>query len=318
MSRTSFYGKLRELFDEKIAFRLAEAIEEEFLSFDKLATKEDLNEIKETLKELVIFQKNSEIRFEKIEESILKLTEAQKRTEERVNELAEAQKRTEERLGILEQKMAELAEAQRRTEERLGILEEKMARLAEAQEKTELRMNKLEEKMAELAEAQRETEKTVRELSEAQKKTEKRLEKLIGVVEDIKVDVGSISHTVGHSLEDKAILKLPSILKEKFGIELDGELKRGFLENEKGVLEEINVFGFGKKNGERIFIIGEGKARFGKGDLKDFLKKIERFGKIYGKPFPIIITYIFSTKEVEEKVQDLKISYFLSYQLEKL
>ncbi len=276
MSRTSFYGKLREIFDEKIALRLAEAIEEEFLSFEKLATKEDLNEIKKTLKELIVFQKNSEVRFAKIEESILKLTEAQKKTEER--------------MGILEQKMAELAEAQKRTEERVN----------------------------ELAEAQKRTEERVNELAEAQKRTEKRLEKLIGVVEDIKVEVGSISHTVGHSLEDKAIIKLPSILKEKFGIELDGELKRGFLENKKGVLEEINVFGFGKKNGERIFIIGEGKARFGKGDLKDFLKKIERFGEIYGKPFPIIITYIFSKKEVEERVQALKISYFLSYQLEKL
>ncbi len=203
---------------------------------------------------------------------------------------------TKEEFGELKKVLEELAEAQKETEKAVR-------ELAEAQKKTEERMNKLEEKMAELA--------------EAQKKTERRLEKLIGVVDDMKVELGGISHTVGHTLEDKAIIKLPNILRERYGIELEGELRRGFLENKRGNVEEINVYGFGKRNGEKVFIIGEGKARFGKGDLKDFLKKIGRYGEIYGKPFPIIITFIFSKREVEEKVKELGITYFLSYQLER-
>ncbi len=217
---------------------------------------------------------------------------------------------TKEEFIELKQVIKELAEAQRETEKAIKGL-------TEAQKKTEERMDKLEEKMAELAEAQKKTEQRLNELAVAQNKTEKRLEKLIGVVDDMKVELGGISHTVGHTLEDKAIIKLPNILRERYGIELEGELMRGFLENKRGDVEEINVYGFGKKNGEKVFIIGEGKARFGKGDLKDFLKKIERYGEIYGKPFPIIITFIFSNREVEEKVKELGITYFLSYQLER-
>ncbi len=218
-----------------------------------------------------------------------------------VRELSFAQKRSEEKIG-------ELVEAQKKTEERMNKLEEKMAELAEAQKKTEERMNKLEEKMAELAEAQKETEKAIKELVEAQKKTEKRINNLTEIV-------GGHSHTIGQILEDKAILKLPFLLKERYGIEVEGKLRRGFIKNDKDEFEETNIYGYGKRDGEKVLILGEGKSRFGKGDLKDFLKKVKRFER-KNKVFPIIITYIFSSPKVEEEVKKLNLSYFLSFELE--
>ena len=188
--------------------------------------------------------------------------------------------------------------------------------LLEAQKRAEERLTALEEKMAELAEAQRKTEQRVNELAEAQKRTEESLNKLIGVVEDLKEQMGGHSHTIGHILEDKAIAKLPKILKERYGIEIEGKLKRGYLENDREEMEEINVFGFGKKDGQRILILGEGKSRFSKNDLKDLQKKVSRFKKRY-EVFPVIITYIFSSYKVEEEVKEKGLATFLSFEFEE-
>ena len=255
-----------------------------------------------------LFEAFTIIREEKIEliakEEILKIWNTLK-------EISEGNKKAEERLTRLEASVAELVEAQKRTEQRLAVLEEKMAELAEAQKKTEQRVN-------ELAEAQKRTEQRVNELAETQKKTEKEIQKLTGTVSNLQKSVGGLSHGFGHILEDKAILKLPEILKKKFRITLDGELKRGFLENKNGIEEEVNIFGFGKKNGKRIFILGEGKPRFGEKDLKEFEKKISRFETIYANIFPIVITYVFSKARFEEKLKEKGIFYLLSYDLERV
>ncbi len=219
-----------------------------------------------------------------------------------MEELIEAQKKSEERLSRLEKVVEELAEAQKRTEQRVN-------ELAEAQKRTEQRVN-------ELAEAQKRTEQRVNELAEAQKRTEEEIRRLSKSLKDLNIRVGGISESLGHPLEDKAIAKLPAILKEKYGIELFEGLKRDYLENLQGRMEELNFFGFGEKNGSKIFIIGEGKARFGIKDLKDFEKKIKRFGKKYGEPFPIVVTYIFSKAELKDELKTKGINFFLSYELE--
>jgi hypothetical protein len=71
-----------------------------------------------------------------LEQAVVELAEAQKRTEQRVEELAEAQKRTEQRVGRLEQAVTELAEAQKRTEAAL-------TRLIERVDEHEVRLAKL-------------------------------------------------------------------------------------------------------------------------------------------------------------------------------
>ncbi|MEO0263536.1 MAG: hypothetical protein ABIM62_07445, partial [candidate division WOR-3 bacterium] len=95
-------------------------------------------------------------------------------------------------------------------------------------------IKKVWEAISDLTEAQKSTEQRINELAEAQRKTEEKvseltvaLNKLTGVVADLQEEVGGISHTVGHILEDKAIVKLPKIFKEEYGIAVEGKLKRG-------------------------------------------------------------------------------------------
>jgi Holliday junction resolvase-like predicted endonuclease len=135
-------------------------------------------------------------RFDRLENALFELAEAQKRTEARVEELAEAQKRTEARVE-------ELAEAQKRTEKRVDRLEIALNELAEAQKRTEARVE-------ELAEAQKRTEARVEELAEAQKRTEAHLTQLATTQQGILVRLDRLEHQVG-------------LISNALGIEVEGE-----------------------------------------------------------------------------------------------
>jgi len=184
--------------------------------------------------------------FNELKEIVKELAEAQKRTEERLNELAEAQKRTEERLN-------ELAEAQKRTEERLN-------QLAEAQRKTEERLNQL---------AQR-----VDELAEAQKKTEEEIRKLTVAVRELQIHVGGLSNSFGYAFENETYRMLPGLLRERYGI----ELTERFIRTEIGG-KEINILGFGRKDGVEVIVVGEVKTKIDDIEVFDELEEKVRIVK---------------------------------------
>lgn len=104
--------------------------------------------------------------FDKLQNTVAQLAEAQKRTEQRIEELTEAQRQSDARLTRLEIAVVELAEAQKRTEQRVE-------ELAEAQKRTEQRV-------AELAEAQKRTELAVQVLAERQQVMGDQLGRTIG------------------------------------------------------------------------------------------------------------------------------------------
>ena len=165
--RASVLKRLMEIPDEHLRRILLDVIGE---LDQEVASREMLAALREDLKEA---EKRAEERFNRLEQALAELAEAQKRTEEALRALAEAQRRTEERVDRLEKRMdrleqvvAELAEAQRRTEERLNRLEETVEKLAEAQRRTEERLNRLEETVEKLAEAQRRTEEQVQRLTQ--------------------------------------------------------------------------------------------------------------------------------------------------------
>ncbi len=109
--------------------------------------------------EVEAFRQETERRFQRVEEQIAALTEAQRRTEEQIRQLVEAQRRTEERVGRLEEAVAALAEAQRRTEERVEQLVEGIRQLTE-------RVDRLEQRAARL---ERRTEDHARDLGKLKK-----------------------------------------------------------------------------------------------------------------------------------------------------
>ncbi len=234
--------------------------------------------------------------FNELKASLQKLTEAQNRTEKRVEELAEAQKVTEKRLDSLTVKVEELAEAQKRTEKRVE-------ELAEAQKVTEKRLDSLTVK--------------VEELAEAQKRTEKRLDRLDKRVDNLQKEVGGISNTLGYSLENSSYKSLTKILPERFGIQIEKLYRRNIV-YASGKFDEINIYGEGKKDDRKIFIVGESKAQFGVKDVTQFLKLLQRVKKhLQADVFALALAHQFHPK-AEKALKERGIPYFWSYEVSNL
>ncbi len=298
------YNELRQSLGDEPAGKMAKVIQRLYEELSQTVRREDFNELKGVVKELA---------------------EAQKRTEARVEELAEAQKKTEQRLDSLTVKVEELAEAQKRTEARVE-------ELAEAQKKTEQRLDSLTVKVEELAEAQKRTEARVEELAEAQKKTEQRLDSLTVKVEELaeaqkkteqevaklakglqrtNTELGGLSRSVSYALENEAFRYLPSLLKERFGIEISDRMVR----TEMGE-EEINIFAKGRKNGEEVIVVGETKLRLQSvNDLKQLDRKMKAVRQWYRdtKIVPIMVTH-FAKRRVLERASEKGIAIVQSFE----
>jgi chromosome segregation ATPase len=261
---------------------------------DETVKAKDFNELKEIVRQIGV--KLSELiqAQKETEQKIKELTEAQKRTDQKVAELAEAQKKTE-------QKVAELTEAQKRTEQRVE-------ELAQAQKRTEQRVE-------ELAQAQKETEQKIKELTEAQKKTEEEVRELTRQVRalteemreikmelrDVRRELGGLGKSFSYSLENEAFRMLPKFLKEKYSIEIEEK----FIRKEIGG-KEINIFGFGKKDGKSIIVIGEARSRIDtKEKIEEVLQDVEEKEKVVAEEYKgfeivkIIITHFASNLSLE-------------------
>lgn len=314
-----FKGPLGEEGARRLIDLLAEMREEMI----KTIVSEELSGLRNAVDQLAEAQRRTEERLETLTMRVDRLAEAQAKTEERLNQLAEAQKRTEEKLEALTVRVDRLAEAQTRTEERLNQLaeaqartEERLNQLAEAQRKTEekidqmgMRMDQLTEEMRRLAEAQRQAEEQIRKLTEAQMRTERRIDHLSDRVE-------GISHTVGYTLEDKAIRSLPPLLERDHNIKLTERLVRRYVTLPRGKSRQVNIYGRGKRNGTDILVLGECKVRASKKEVRDFLRLADRIEKYEGiETFRIFVCYDF-TPEVEDLLKQLGVSYYWSYELD--
>jgi len=165
----------------------------------------------------------------------------------------------------LEEALAKLAEAQAKSEERLsevevrvGRLEEAIAKLAEAQAKSEERLAALEARTGKLEDAVARLEVAVAKLAEG--------------LDALRVEVGRLSETVGFGLEDIARVVLPGWLHRHLGVEV-GELRREFLQV-KGEEVEVNLYGEGSLNGERVVVLGKVKSKISDSDVERFYRRV--------------------------------------------
>ncbi len=203
-----------------------------------------------------------------------------------VRDLAEAQR--------------DLAEAQRASEARLTRLEETVADLIEAQRASEARLTRLEETVAELAEAQRRTEESLQKLIEEHRETRRQL--------------GGLAMTVGYGLEDRAYQALPRLLARDFGIEVRERLHRRYVKDRKGEYIEVNIVGEAVRDGERIVIVGEGKSQLSRNDVDNFIrKKLHRLEGVFERIFPLLVTYMISSPDVEDYAREQGIVLYYSY-----
>lgn len=309
-------NKLLQAFNEQQVSALIEIIA---MVYEQMMKMVDMDEVRLAIKDLadaqrrteeslIAFKIATEENFRRVWESINQLAEAQRRTEERLDQLVEAQRRTEERLNQLAIRMDQLAEAQRKTEERLDQLAVRMDQLAEAQRKTE-------ERLDQLAEAQRKTEERLDKLAEAQTRLEEAVAILLGRMKTLEERVDWVFHSIGFAIEDKSLRVLPELLK-KDGIEVEGRLVRKYYWI-KDDYNQINIFGWGRKNGSKILILGEVKMRASKKEIDKFLKLAREIQKREGEP-SVLLIFVASDfhPKVEEYLQDKGIKYFWSFELD--
>jgi len=223
--------------------------------------------------------------------------------------LEEVERQREESVG-----RKEFLEFAQRTEEGFQQVCRAIQELAEAQRKTEERVSRLEEAVERLAEAQRKTEERLDQLAGAQRRTEEELRKLIGEHRRTREELGGLSHTVGYILEDRAYVSLPELLKRDTGVEVE-ELKRDFVEFAPGRYEEINILGKGRRDGERVWIIGDCKAQLKKRDVDAFLRRLSRIEHLFpGEKVYVAVTYQ-TSPQVREYLEGKGLRLYLSYQL---
>jgi len=323
------------------------------LSEVKAVIKELADAQRRTEERLIAFERATEENFNKVWTAIGELTnkvnqlaEAQRRTEERLNEfekrteenfarvweaierLTEAQRKTEERLDQLALRVDELTERLNRLTERvddltvrLDKLTERVNQLAEAQRKTEerlnqlaLRVDELTERLNQLAEAQRDMAEKMSKLIDAQMQLEDSLAKLLGRMKTTEERIEWIFSSIGFTIEDKSLKALPELLKRE-GITVEGNLVRRYYKI-GDEYNQLNIYGWGRKDGEKILILGEIKTRVSRKEINEFIKLADKVKKSEGNPtvFLVFVAYDYRP-EIEEYLKEKGIKYFWSYEL---
>ncbi len=260
--------------------KLAPEVREAFLLFleeqERWVTKEDLRPLQQDLREL---------------------TQAVATLGRHVQELTEAHKRAEGRITALEQAVQELTEAHKRAEARMTRMEE--------------RMDRMEATIQSLIEAQRETEAMLQRLIEALERTRQELERKIEMVHE---RTEALSDTVGYTLEDRALWDLPRVLRERFDIEVEGELWRGYV-TVRDRVRQVNIMGYGRRNGERMLIIGEAKTRPSKREIERLVKLAQALSEQQRLPaFMLMVAYDFPP-DIQEFLEEQGVHLIWSHYL---
>ncbi len=252
--------------------------------------------------------------------------------DQRFAELAAAQQRTGEELAQLrastDQRFAELAAAQQRTEAAVASLtaaqerayqefsefrrvaNQRFAELTAAQERAyqeycEFR-NATDLRFAALTAAMEETQRSLKELTESHRQTQQELRQLTKQVQALVRDhrqtremLANLSDAVGYGLEDRAIFRLPKVLRKHFGLEVQGALERKWVEYPDGGAEELNIFGTAVQNGQTVTVVGEAKARLGLKHLTKLekrLQRLEKYGFVGANRFVFVVSYTVDPK----------------------
>ena len=205
---------------------------------------------------------------------------------------------TKTEFNELKEVVAELAEALKQTQAEVRAL-------AEAQKRTEQRV-------AELAEAQKRTEQKVAELAEALKQTQAEVRALVQRVDFLHERIENLSDTVGYTLENAAYKALPDILRERLGIQVEGRLSRRYV-RVGNVDRQVNIFGYGYREGQRVLIVGEAKTRPSIREVDKFLRLVEGLKAQEGLPVvPVFVAHDYPPS-VEAYIREKGILLVWSY-----
>jgi len=120
------------------------------------------------------------------------------------------------------------------------------------------------------------------------------------------------------TIEDIARLMLPPYLEKHYGIRLEGEpaeeLQRHFFTVGPFPPIEINLYGEGYRDGQRVVVLGEAKARIGGGVVRDFVDTVRQVEPLLtGEVWRVMFgSWIHPT--AEEVARELGVVLVASYQ----
>ena len=279
-----------DVFRDEVIFKVYEEVKE---------IRKDVSEIKKILAEVVEAQKTTEVRVNSIAEKVEKIAEAQAKTEEEMRKVWELRRKNEEEMKRVWKVHEESREEMKKVWELQKRNEEEMKKVWEAQKRNEEEIKNLSDKVAELVEEQKRTSEQIRTLMQEHKKT--------------RTQLGGLADSFGYLLEDRTIKSLPRILKEKFGVEVIGSLKRTYMMEDLEYVE-VNIYGKGKRNGREIYIVGETKTRLSKKAIDKFLEKCKKIMRDK-ETIKIIVSYVFTPK-IEDYAKEKGILLIPSYELD--
>jgi prefoldin subunit 5 len=170
-------------------------------------------------------------------------------------------------------------------------------------------VNKLTISVSELTEAQRRLTESlstltqrIDRLEQSHIKLTESLSTLTQRIESLAKEVGSLSSTIGFGLEDIARVVVPGWLYRHEGIEVELERKFIYVDGEE---IELNLYGEGVRNGEKIVVIGEAKHRIYGDDVRRFQSKIEKVRKVIkGEVYKLMFGFLIhpsAEKEAEKR-----------------
>jgi uncharacterized phage infection (PIP) family protein YhgE len=142
----------------------------------------------------------------------------------------------------------------------------------------------------------------------------RRMDKIEKRVEDLAKQVGGLATTVSYTLENEAYKALPALLLRNHGLQVIGRLKRGYAIDAEGNAYEVNILGEAQRDGQRLTIIGESKAQLSKQEIDRFVRrKLRPLQRIYGTVFPIIVTHMTTSPDVERYAREKGVAVYYSY-----
>ncbi|NIR46937.1 hypothetical protein GWO43_00450 [candidate division KSB1 bacterium] len=164
------------------------------------------------------------------------------------------------------------------------------------------------------AEKQKRIDARLAELIDSQTKIAVEWHKLVRDHKEFRTELNGLATTFVHTLENEAFKALPELLKRDYDLSVEGRLKRKFVKDKEGKEIEINILGEASKNGKRFTIIGESKSQLSKKAIDEFLRrKVRRAKGVYKNIFPLLITHMITSSEVEPYAKEKGIVLYFSY-----
>jgi hypothetical protein len=264
------------------------------------------------------------------EQHSVQIAELRATTERHSEQIAENTRAIERLVQVTEQHSVQIAELRAITERHSEQIAENTRAIAELRAIVEKHSEQIAENTRAIAELRAVVEKHSEQIAENTRAIE-RLERVVEDLvkaeqrltrrtDDIARQLGGMAMDLGYLLENDAYESLPPLLERDYGVRVLTPLTRDFVEDDKGNEYEVNIFGEGERDGERVLIVGECKTQLSKQEIDRFLRrKIKPVQRIFSgrAVFPVMVGHAVTSKQVQRYAQERGVAVYLSYQFRR-